>query len=77
MKLSGLMPQDTIGKVSAVIQFVIYLVLLTAIFVLGCKFIHNIFLRILLFIADYFACSMFLYLVIKPAANKLEDKFRK
>ena len=68
--------KDGIGKLFAVLQLIVFLVLFIGIFLILCRFFHSLFLRILFFAVDYFAVSMFLYVVIKPLFERAETALR-
>lgn len=77
LKLPKIPAQDGIGKASAMVQLICFLVLFVGIYLLLRRVVHAWFLRVLILLADYFVVSMVTFLVIKPAAQKLEDKLRK
>lgn len=68
--------QDRIAKVSSVIQLVLFFALLIPIYMVCSPLVHGFFFKLLIFLADYFVVSLFLYLVIKPLAGKIEEKLR-
>lgn len=77
LKLPNVPEQDRIGKLSSLIQLICFLVLFLGIYLLLRRVVHAWFLRVLILLADYFVVSMITYLVIRPAAQKIEAKFRK
>ena len=68
--------QDRIGKISSVLQTVLFLVLLISVYFFLSRIVHGFFFRLLLFIGDYIVVSLFMYLVIKPMAEIIENKIR-
>lgn len=77
IQLPQIPEKDKIGKVSAFIQLVIFLVLFIGIYLVARRFVHAFFLRILILIADYFAVSMVTFLAIKPLSERLEEAIRR
>lgn len=77
LKLPKVPAQDGIGKLSALLQLICFLVLFVGIYLLLRRVVHAWFLRVAVLLADYFVVSIVTYLIIKPAAQKLEDKLRK
>jgi antibiotic biosynthesis monooxygenase (ABM) superfamily enzyme len=69
--------RDTIGKISAVVQIILFLLLFIGIYLLLRRVVQAWYLRLLILLADYFAVSMLTYLVIRPLAEKIEKKIRK
>lgn len=69
--------KDGLGKAFAIIQLILFLVLFVGIYLLLRRLVHAWYLRVLVLLADYFAVSMVTYLLIRPAAQKLENKLRK
>lgn len=76
LKKPKLPVQDGIGKVSTCIQLICFLLLFLIIYLPLRNVVHAWFLRILILLADYAVVSMVTYLVIRPAAEKIEAKFR-
>ena len=68
--------KDGIGKASAIVQFIIFLVLFIGIYLILRRFIHSKILRFVILIADYFVVSLLVYTFIKPLAEKLEQAIR-
>ncbi len=69
--------QDGAGKLSSVIQLILFLVLFMTIYLLLRRVVHSLPLRILILIGDYFIVSLFTYLVIRPLMMRLEAALRK
>ena len=69
--------KDTIGKISALVQLICFLVLFLGIYLLLRRVIHAWYLRVLILIADYAAVSLLTFRLIRPLAEIIEQKFRK
>ena len=69
--------RDGIGKISAVIQLVVFAALFLTIYLLLRRVVHSVLLRILILAADYFIVSLFTYVVIRPLMTRMEEAFRK
>lgn len=65
------------GRLTALVQLICFLVIFIGIYLLLRKAVHSVLLRILILIADYFVTALLTYLVIRPAALKIEAKLRK
>lgn len=68
---------QNMSKPIALIQLICFLVIFIGIYLLLRKVVHSTILRILILIADYFVTALITYLVIRPAALKLDAKRRK
>ena len=64
------------SKTAHVWQLVLFLVMFTGLFLLGCKLFSGFWMRALGLIIAYFVSSMVLFLVIKPLFDKIEAKKR-
>lgn len=64
------------SKFSQGLQLVLFLVLFTGLFLLGCKIFSGFWMRALSLLIAYFVSSMILFLVIKPLFDKIEAKKR-
>ena len=64
------------GKLTAVIQLIGFLIVFLAIYLLLRRFVQSLPLRILILIGDYVIVSLFLYLVIKPLCDRAENALR-
>lgn len=69
--------RDGIGKISAVIQLVVFAALFLTVYLLLRRVVHSVLLRILILAADYFIVSLFTYVVIRPLMTRMEEAFRK
>ncbi|MCQ2417430.1 MAG: hypothetical protein MJ071_06425 [Oscillospiraceae bacterium] len=76
MKFLNVPEKDGIGKAFSMIQLIIFLAVFVGILWVSYHFVHMLILRILIFLADYFVSSMFLYLVVRPFSERLENKAR-
>ena len=68
---------QNMSKPIALIQLICFLVIFIGIYLLLRKVVRSTILRILILIADYFVTALITYLVIRPAALKLDAKRRK
>lgn len=73
------LPEDAqnMGKLTALIQLVCFLVIFIGIYLILRKIVHAALLRILILIVDYAVTALITYLFIRPAALKLEAKLKK
>ncbi|MBQ9907276.1 MAG: hypothetical protein IK134_12120 [Oscillospiraceae bacterium] len=65
------------GKLTAVIQLIGFLIVFLAIYLLLRRFVQSLPLRILILIGDYIVTALFSYIFVRPAAQKLENKIKK
>ena len=59
------------SRAAQVLQLVLFLVMFTGLFLLGCKLFSGFWMRALCLILAYFVSSLVLFLVIKPVTEKL------
>ena len=68
---------QNMGKFTAFMQLICFLVIFLGIYLLLRTVVHSTVLRILILVADYIVTALFTYLVIRPAALKIEAKMKK
>ena len=68
--------KDKIGKVSSVIQTVLFFAMLIPVYFVLSRLVHGFWMKLLVFIGDYIVVSLFLFLVIKPMSEIIEEKIR-
>lgn len=68
---------QNMGKLAAFIQLICFLAIFIGIYLLLRQVVHSTILRILILIADYFVTALISYLLIRPAAMKIESKLKK
>ena len=68
---------QNMSKPVALIQLICFLVIFVGIYLLLRKVVHATLLRILILIVDYFVTALITYLVIRPAALKIDAKLKK
>ena len=68
--------KDRIGKISSVIQTVLFFAMLIPIYIVCSGLVRGFWLKLLVFAGNYIVVSLFLYLIIKPMFAIIEDKLR-
>lgn len=76
MKIPDPNTLDVPQKFVTIVNLIVFLVVFVGLYLIARHFVHNIFLRILCLVVDYFITSMLVYCIIRPLSDKAVASMR-